>query len=194
VSAQEINSQYLKAQDTFLELLEAPLSSVGPGPLGSIANAVWDTNSPNTSPPVQDMVSPSNPVVTSGHENSPLSATQLMPTLHSDSALVEISENRSSSTTATNPVHSRRQKNPPILPAPAKSYLGTSHASNVLAHLQQVYGPQEAQPKRSDRRELTEQEKENAREVREIGSCIMCTQKKQRVITFLDSSSDVLAD
>jgi hypothetical protein len=194
ISVQEISSQYSNALDTCLELFEASSSSVGPDSLGPIADDHLYINCENTTPTVQDIVWPSNIVVTSCNENSSSSATQLMPTLHSGSAFTETSENRSGSTTVTDLVHSRRQKNLPILPAPSKSYPETSHASNGLAHLHQVYGPQEAQPRRSDRGKLTEQGRENAREVRKMSSCVVCALKKQKVIKFLVSSSNVLAD
>lgn len=182
--AQEETSQYSMA----LGICEAPSFDVGPGLLGPIANADLSANYPNTTPPAQDNLWPLNPVATSCYENSPSTTTQLIPTLHSGSAFAEMGENRSGSTTMTNLVPSRCRENVPILPAPEKSHPGTLHASNGLAHRQQVYGPQEVQPRHSDRRELTEQERENAKEVREKGACLVCTVKKRKVIIFLDPS------
>jgi hypothetical protein len=182
MSLQEINMQDGQALNASLGLLEAPSGSVRPDALEPNANVGSYTNYPNATPPVQGIVGSPNPVSTSCHGNSPSSIVQLLPTPHSTSAIAETSENRSGSTTVT--IKPMRQKNLSILPAPPKSYIGTPHTSNGLAQLPQVYGPQEAQPRRSDRRELTEQGRENASQVRQIGSCVACALGKKKVIVF----------
>jgi hypothetical protein len=179
---QEMNTQGFQTPDACLEFLGAPSASVGLRTLGLIANADSSTNFPNATPPVQATAWPANLVATLCHGNSPSNTAQLMPKPHSTSAIAEISENRSASTTAT--TKSMRQKNLSIFPAPAKSYTGTLHASNGLAHLQQVCDPRESQPRRSDKRKLTEPEKENAKKVRQVGSCIVCALGKKKVIMF----------
>jgi hypothetical protein len=177
---QEMNTQDFQALDACLGFLEAPSASVGPGTLGLVANADLSTNCPNATPPVQATVWPANLVATSCYGNSPSNAVKLMSTTHSTSAVADMSENRSGSTAVT--TKPMLQKHLLIFPAPAKSYTGTLHTSNGIAHLQQVYDHQEAQPRRSDKRKLTEPEKENAKKVRQIGSCVVCTVGKKKVI------------
>jgi len=192
MSLQGINSQDSQDLDASLGLLEPDSLSVGPDQLGPITDVDLYIICPDPTPPIQGNVWPPNPVATSSYENGPSSALHLLPTSHSSSAFADMNENRAGSTTAaTNPTC---QKSLSTLPAFEKSYTRTLHASNGLAQLQQVYGPQEAQLRRSDRRPLTEQERENASRVRQIGSCLVCTLKKQKVIAFLDARSKVLAD
>jgi hypothetical protein len=182
MSLQEITTQDFHALDACLGLLEAPSGSVRPDTLGPGTNIDLYTNFPNATPPVQGIDWSPNPVGTSCYVNSPSRTVQSLLTPHSTSAIAEMNEKRSGSTTVT--TKPMRQKNLPIVPAPAKLYIGTSHASNGLAQLPFVYGPQEAQPRRSDRRELTEQGRENASQVRKIGSCVACALGKKKVIVF----------
>jgi hypothetical protein len=185
ISAQEKTPQYPKP----LNICEPSSLDVRPGLLRPVANADLSANYPNTAPPVRDILWPSDPIVTSSYENSPSTTAQLMPTLHSSSEFSEMSENRSVITSVTNPVHSRRRKNMPIRQAPAKMYPGTLHVSTSMTRREQVYGPQEAQPKHSDRRGLTKQEKKNAKEVREIGACVVCAMKKLKVFFQIQALS-----
>jgi hypothetical protein len=182
IPLQEMNTQDFQTPDACLGFLGAPSASIGLRTLGLIANANSSTNFPNATPPVQATVWSANLVATSCHGNGPSNTVQLMPKQHSTSAIAEISYNRSGNTmVTTKPMF---QKHLSILPAPAKSYTGTLHASNSIAHLQQVYDHREAQPRRSDKRKLTEPEKENAKKVRQIGSCVVCALGKKKVIVF----------
>jgi hypothetical protein len=177
---QRMNTQDSRALDACLGLLEAPSVSFRPNTLGPISNVGLYTNCPSATPPVQDSVWSHHPVGTSCYGNIPSRTVQLMPTPHATSAIAEISENRSCSTTVT--AKSMRQKNRSILPAPAKSYTGTTHSSNSLAPLQKVYGPQK--PRGSVRKKLTKPGRVNANKVRQIGSCVVCKLGKKKVIKF----------
>jgi hypothetical protein len=193
ISPQDINSQYPQALDASLELLEAPLLSVTLAPLKPTADADSYTNLPNATPAVQNIIWSSNPGVTSRHENSSSSTAQLMPALHTGSVFASVSEDRSDNTKETNLGHPKLQRHRSILPAPEKSYLRKRHASIGLANLQPVHAHQETQPRRSDKRKLTEQEKDNAREVRQKGgSCLPCVWKKCKVIEFYVQAATTL--
>jgi hypothetical protein len=78
------------------------------------------------------------------------------------------------------------------MPAPVKSYLRASQASTNMedGNLQLVYGPQRLTPKRSDRRRLTDTGKKKMREVREMGTCIVCLVKKGKVMTLVFAESN----
>jgi hypothetical protein len=123
-----------------------------------------------------------------------LSTSQLVPTLPPSFGISERSENGPGSTAVSNSGHSGRRKNLPIQAATSKSQPATPHTSTGLAHQQHDYGPQEAWPRRSDRRKLTPEEKENARKVRKKRACVMCMMKKGKVIVLPNSRNSVLAD
>jgi hypothetical protein len=185
ISFQEMDLLDPHALNSNFGLLEAPSLNAGPRIIEPIASVDRYNNCVNATPPVQDVVWSSNLVATSGNGSLPLSTAQL-PTSHSTSSAAEMSENLLGRTTVTTkPMPIRmRQKNVSILPAPAKANRGTSHASNGLGHHQQICSPKDAQPRRSDRRRLTAQERKNAKRVRQIGSCVPCALNKRRVTMF----------
>jgi hypothetical protein len=182
LSPQEINSHDSQAPDASFKVLDAQSSSVGLAPFGPIPNAELYTNCPNATPLVHGASWALNLGTTSCYENSSSSMAQLMQTLNPSSSLAEMSEYRSSGTKVSNLVHSGLQRNLPVLQAASKSYQGTPHLANGLANLQPVFGPQEEQPRRSDRKRLTPQKRKKVQKVREKGSCIACALGKKPVI------------
>jgi hypothetical protein len=177
ISSQEKNSQYSKSLDTYLDHPEEVPLNFRPRPHGPIANTDLDGNR-----------------AASCYQNCSSNTNQLVRTLQSCPDYTKMNENSFGSTVVTNTVRSNRKSNPPILPTPAKLNPKAPHISKSLARSQNVYGPQKPLLKCSDRRKLTDKEKENAREVRENGSCVMCAIKNRKVIVALDSSSSILAD
>jgi hypothetical protein len=194
ISSQEKNSQYSKTLDTYLDRPEEALLSFRLRPHGPMANTDLDGNRANATPFMTNFLWPSIPVATFCYQNCSSNASQLVQTPQPCSGYTKMNENGFGSTVVTNPVRSQRKRNPPILPAPAKSYPKAPHISKGSARSQHVYGPQEPLLRRSDRRKLTDKEKENAREVRKNGSCVMCAIKNRKVIVALDSISSILAD
>jgi hypothetical protein len=185
VCHQEMNSHYLTAPDTYNDLFEDLPFSSGQDSHRPTPSVNFSSSTPNASLPGKGYLSPSSSVATFCHENSPSSTK----TLGSSSGFSEAGGNA-----AADSVHSTLRKNLPILPAPAKSYPRAPPTSKDFPHLKPVYGPQEARKGRNYRRKLTEKEKENFKEVRKNGSCIMCKLKKQKVIVFLHPNNSVLAD
>jgi len=192
ISSQEKNSQYSKSLDTYLDHPEEVPLNFRPRPHGPIANTDLDGNGAHATPSMTNFLWPSIPVAASCYQNCSSNTNQLVRTLQSCPDYTKMNENSFGSTAVTNPVRSNRRSNPPILPAPAKLNPKAPHISKSLARSQHVYGPQKPLQKCSDRRKLTDKEKENAREVRENGSCVMCAIKNRKVIVALDSSSTVV--
>jgi hypothetical protein len=186
---QDINSHYPTARDTCNGLFEELPFNFGQSPNRPTPNVNLSASTPNATLPGKGYLSPSSSVATFCHENSPSSTK----TLESGSSLSEVCGNGVSNT-AAHPVYSRLRKNLPILPVPAKLYPRAPPTSKDLARLKPVYGPQEARPRRNYRRKLTEKGKENFRQVRKNGSCIVCMMKNQKVIVFLHPRSSVMAD
>jgi hypothetical protein len=194
ISSQEKNSQSSKTLDTYPNRPEEAPLNFRPCPHGPIPNTDLDGNRTNATPSGTNCVWPSIPVAVSCYQNCSSNTNQLVQTPQSCPGYTKTNENGFGSTVVTNPVRSNSRRNPPILPAPAKLNPNAPHISKNLARSQHVYGPQKPLLKRSDRRKLTDKEKENAREVRENGSCVMCAIKNRKVIVALDSSSSILAD
>jgi hypothetical protein len=193
ISSQEVNSQYSKTLDTYLDHPEEASLNFRPCPNGRIANTDLDGNRTKATPFGTNCLWPSIPVAASCYQKCSFNTNQLVQTPQSCPGYTKMNDNDFGSTVVTNTVRSNGRRNPPILPAPAKSHPKAPHISKSLARSQHVYGPQKPLLKHSDRRKLTDKEKENAREVRENGSCVMCAIKNRKVIVALDSNTSTVS-